>query len=113
MSSMSGGASARRPSEREFGFIHVDNLRPLPLNEQLYGSPELDENFVESIAATGVLEPIITAWMSFNGGESFDRYIVSGHRRWLAAKQVGIKQIPARDYTAFGSYRKQIRTAGN
>jgi hypothetical protein len=72
------GKSTRRPSERVFTEPHVDSLLAHPLNGKLYGTLAADEKFVESIKEFGVLEPILTARMSFNDGESYEDYVISG-----------------------------------
>tara|TARA_R110002072_G_scaffold158989_4_gene310073 strand:- start:14293 stop:15579 length:1287 start_codon:yes stop_codon:yes gene_type:complete len=56
------------------------------MNKKIYGSLT-DPDLVESISQNGVLEPIVI---------SSDRRVVSGHRRLAAAKELGLKTIPAR-----------------
>lgn len=72
-------------------------LEPHPKNADIYGDTEtvadLPETFVESIREKGVLEPLVVTG---------DGRIISGHRRWLAAKHVGLSSVPVRR-TAFDS----------
>ena len=70
--------------------IDIGLLRPHPKNEEIYEHPtgESWAAFVVSIRASGILEPIVV---------TSDWRIVSGHRRWLAAKEIGLAQVP---YTA-------------
>ena len=72
-----------------------DNLRPHPKNTEIYGdtddADDLDETFKESVAEKGVLEPLVIT----QGKE-----IISGHRRWLAAKEAGLRSVPVR-YSEF------------
>jgi ParB-like nuclease family protein/DNA methylase len=56
------------------------------MNKKIYGSLT-DSDLVESIFKNGVLEPIVI---------TSGRRVVSGHRRLAAAKQLGLKTIPAR-----------------
>jgi len=67
------------------------NLRPHPKNEEVYGdtddSDDLDNVFKGSIAEKGVLEPLVITQ---------GKQIVSGHRRWLAAKDAGLDTVPVR-----------------
>ena len=67
------------------------NLTPHPKNTEIYGDTEavddLDEPFKQSVAEKGVLEPLVVT----NGKE-----IISGHRRWLAAKDAGVDSVPVR-----------------
>jgi ParB-like chromosome segregation protein Spo0J len=102
------GKSTRRPSEREFSHHKIHDLVPHPLNSVLYGSEELEQAFVTSIKRDGILQPIAIARMSFKSGGSYENYIVSGHRRWLAAKQLGFKKVPTVDLYPEGN--RQLRT---
>jgi len=71
------------------------NLKPHPKNAQIYGDTDdvddLDSTFKESVAEKGVLEPLVIT----NGKE-----IISGHRRWLAARDAGLDEVPVR-YSEF------------
>ena len=93
------GASTRRSSEREFSYHKIEDLHPHPLNAQIYGEESLDHDLVESIKTNGMLQPILFARMSFNDGGSYENYIVSGHRRWLAAKKLAWEKVPTIDFT--------------
>ena len=71
------------------------NLKPHSKNTEIYGDTDdigdLDATFKESIAEKGVLEPLVIT----NGKE-----IISGHRRWLAARDAGLGSVPVR-YSEF------------
>jgi len=62
----------------------VEDLKPHPISEKIYGEEELSESFIDSIKQHGVLETIIV---------KPDGTIISGHRRWRAAKEVGLKTV--------------------
>ena len=68
-----------------------EELRPHPKNAEIYGdtadADDLDEAFVESVREKGVLEPLVIT----DGKE-----IISGHRRWLAAKATDTDRVPVR-----------------
>ena len=70
----------RRPSE----------LRCHPLNQEIFDSlsGERKRMLVESIRKRGVLHPIVLA----NDGKT----IISGHQRWIAAKELNLDKIPCR-----------------
>lgn len=62
-------------------------LQPHPLNWEIYGPPELDDDFIESVREHGVLEPLVI---------KEDYTILSGHRRWHAACIVGVAEVECR-----------------
>lgn len=66
--------------------IAVESLTPHPKNREIYGTAVSDD-FVERVKRFGILEPLIVKG---------DGTIISGHRRWLAARKCGIDTIPAR-----------------
>lgn len=74
---------------------NTDELEPHPKNREIYGDTEskdnLDDTFVRSIREKGVLEPLVI---------TEGKKIISGHRRWLAAKAAGLESIPVR-YSEF------------
>ena len=80
-----GDISQARPEE----------LEPHPKNREIYGDTDavddLDATFKESVAEKGVLEPLVVT----RGKE-----IISGHRRWLAARDAGLDSVPVR-YSEF------------
>lgn len=63
------------------------SLEPHPRNEELYGTPELDDDFVDSIRRHGIREPIVT---------NTDGVITSGHRRYAAAELLDLDEVPVR-----------------
>ena len=65
----------------------VDELTPHPKNEDIYGVGEPDEDIAESVRENGVLEPLVI---------KSDKTIISGHRRWRAAREAGIGRVPVR-----------------
>jgi hypothetical protein len=69
----------------------LDALRPSPENNDLYRpvSPDDPEvrSLAESIRRHGVLEPLAV---------TLDDYILSGHRRYVAAAMAGLESVPVR-----------------
>ncbi len=67
--------------------IEVDpnTLQPHPLNAPIYGEEENVEELVELISQSGWVKPLVVTTTS---------RIISGHRRWKAALQVGLDSIP-------------------
>lgn len=68
----------------------IDELRPHPENEKIYGD-HADAELIESVRAKGILNPLLIA---------FDGRIINGHRRYEAAKKCGLGFIPV---VPFGS----------
>lgn len=60
-------------------------LKPHPLNKEIYGDEHADPDLVESIRSKGILESIVIR---------DDNVILSGHRRWLAAKALNLDKVP-------------------
>jgi len=65
-------------------------LKPHPLNKEIYGEELSDQDLVDSIQSKGILEPIVIR---------DDNIILSGHRRWLASKVLSLDKIPCRVLT--------------
>jgi DNA modification methylase len=70
--------------------VSIGLLRPNPISFSLYGDLNHDENFLSlkaSIQLEGVLEPLVVT-------NDNNYYIISGVRRFFAAKQLGLQEIP-------------------
>jgi ParB-like chromosome segregation protein Spo0J len=83
--------SAPNGKSGQIRIIPVDGIRPAPENIKLYravssADPEI-QRLALSIASQGVLEPLVV---------TKDGYILSGHRRWVAAQLAGLERIPCR-----------------
>jgi hypothetical protein len=66
-----------------------DKLFPHPLNLAIYGHEPPDAELTASIRKKGVLTPVEVVTATINGATEL--YILSGHRRVAAAKEVGCK----------------------
>jgi hypothetical protein len=64
----------------------IEAIRPAPENDEIYGSISVDDvwGLAVDIRAHGVLEPILI---------SSDGFIISGHRRRLAAHLAGLSEV--------------------
>jgi len=65
-------------------------LKQHPINIEIYGLEVADSDLVDSIKSKGILEPIVI---------KEDGTILSGHRRWMAAKDLQLDKIPCRIIT--------------
>ena len=63
----------------------LGSLWPSPENSSLYRTRRSVADLVASIKRNGILQPLIV---------TRDGYIVSGHRRWVAAHRAGLKTVP-------------------
>ena len=66
--------------------IDTSSLKPHPLNSKIYSNGNTDD-LEASIQENGLLDPIII---------SKDNTIISGHRRWNACKNIGLKNVDVR-----------------
>ncbi len=70
--------------------INLSLLKPHPLNSEIYGDAA-DADLVESIEANGILTPIL---ITGDKAEIGPNVIISGHRRYYAAKKLGAPTVP-------------------
>jgi ParB family transcriptional regulator, chromosome partitioning protein len=63
--------------------VQLSQIRINPVHDQIYTTNEI-EDLVESMGKNGLLEPLII---------TPDKIIISGHRRYLAAKSLGWEEI--------------------
>ena len=66
-------------------YIGLDQLKPHPRNEEIYGCTESIADLVELIQLKGYVQPLTV---------KTDGTIVSGHRRWRALSALGWKFVP-------------------
>jgi len=78
-------------------YLETDKIRPNPLQPRRYFSEESIEELAESIREFGILEPIIVYRREEEKETGTEVYyqLISGERRLLAAKKLGLKTIPA------------------
>lgn len=75
-------------SESQHDYRDIEELTRHPLNQEVYGDLTLEPDFIDSIEQHGILEPILI---------KPDGTIISGHRRYTAALEVGLDEIPVRE----------------
>src|SRR5674476_631500 len=59
-------------------------------NISIYGNENVDQSLLESIKLKGLLEPLVI---------KVDNTIISGHRRWIVLKSLGIDKVQCRIMT--------------
>ncbi|MCA9546834.1 MAG: ParB N-terminal domain-containing protein [Myxococcales bacterium] len=62
----------------------VDDLKPHPLNERIYGD-HADDELIARVQMLGIIHPLLIA---------HDGTVISGHRRLDAATRLGLSQVP-------------------
>ncbi len=77
------------PSSPPPALIDVARLRPNPFQPRREIAPEQLKSLADSIARTGVIQPIAVRQAGDNLYE-----IIAGERRWRAAQMAGLKTIP-------------------
>ena len=83
----------------EVELVDIGDIKASPENDDLYGAVKRDtqmEVLIASIRERGLEEPLII---------SVDGYVISGHRRLFACRQLRWRQIPCR--------RKEVRRTDN
>lgn len=76
--------------EHEIKDINVKKIKPNPFQPRNRFADEALEELSKSIANKGVLQPITVREVQYDNFE-----LVTGERRWRAAKKVGLDTIPA------------------
>lgn len=71
------------------GDLAVEDLVPNPFQPRKNFDPEKMQELVNSIKESGVIQPLIVR----KAGDKYE--IVAGERRWRAAKEAGLKTVPA------------------
>lgn len=76
-------------AEGELADLSISNLKPGIYQPRKDLSPEALEELAASIQSRGIIQPIVVRHLPTGGYE-----IIAGERRWRAAKQAGLKQVP-------------------
>ncbi len=84
--------------------IETNKISPNPMQPRLDMDEEDLKGLAESIKEHGILQPIIVtkAVKDMEKGQDVEYTLIAGHRRWQAARMIGLKHVPAivRDSTA-------------
>lgn len=70
--------------------IPIDQIEPNPFQPRSTFDPEKIKDLADSIRQKGILQPIL---LRSKGESRFE--LVAGERRWRAAQQAGLREIPA------------------
>lgn len=69
--------------------LGIDSIQPNPLQPRGLITPESLSELADSIKEHGILEPLVVAKTPAG------YQIIAGERRWRAARQIGLKTVPA------------------
>jgi ParB family chromosome partitioning protein len=75
--------------EKSSNEVSVDALRPGRMQPRQYFNEEKMQTLVESVRQKGILQPLLVREIEEGSYE-----IIAGERRWRAAKETGLKNIP-------------------
>lgn len=81
--------SQSKSNDGEFTEIAVSNLQPGVYQPRKEMSKEALEELAASIQSQGIIQPIVVRQINDNSYE-----IIAGERRWRAARQAGLSQVP-------------------
>ena len=96
--SRAGGARRRprKPPDEELARLPLDLLQRGRYQPRMDMRPESLAELAESIRAQGVVQPIVVRPIGEPDAHGVQRYeIIAGERRWRAAQQAGLREIPA------------------
>jgi ParB family chromosome partitioning protein len=82
-----GGLAVDAP---ELAYLPVDDVHPNPRQPRRRFEPEAHAGLADSIKAQGVVQPVLVRPRAAGGYE-----LIAGERRWRAAREAGLKQVPA------------------
>lgn len=70
--------------------LRISEIEPRRSQPRKYFDPESLSQLADSIAANGIIQPIVVRESDSNGYYQ----IIAGERRWRAAKQAGLSEVP-------------------
>src|ERR1700728_1153976 len=89
-------AQARAPADQELARLPLDLLQRGRYQPRMDMRPETLSALADSIRSQGVVQPIVVRPIGAADEHGVQRYeIIAGERRWRAAQQAGLSEIPA------------------
>jgi ParB family transcriptional regulator, chromosome partitioning protein len=86
----------RTPADQELARLPLDLLQRGRYQPRMDMRPETLSALADSIRAQGVVQPIVVRPIGTADNPGVQRYeIIAGERRWRAAQQAGLHEIPA------------------
>lgn len=72
--------------------ININELKDYPRQAEIYGTPEIEPEFIASIKDRGIITPLLVSAVLTD--DRVEYVIVSGHRRKYNAKEAGLTELP-------------------
>jgi ParB family chromosome partitioning protein len=89
-------AQGRAPADQELARLPLDLLQRGRYQPRMDMRPETLSTLADSIRSQGVVQPIVVRPIGAPDDRGVQRYeIIAGERRWRAAQQAGLTEIPA------------------
>jgi ParB family transcriptional regulator, chromosome partitioning protein len=89
-------AHGRAPADQELARLPLDLLQRGRYQPRMDMRPETLSTLADSIRTQGVVQPIVVRPIGAPDDRGVQRYeIIAGERRWRAAQQAGLTEIPA------------------
>lgn len=76
----------------EARLLPIESVEPNPNQPRKKSNPEKDAELATDIGERGILQPIIVR--SHPSGETGQFQIIAGERRWRAAREAGLEEVP-------------------
>jgi ParB family chromosome partitioning protein len=89
------GPPAPPPHEGVLRTLPIEALSPGPEQPRKRFDPELLAELARSIETQGIIQPILVTPVPTAPGQPRRYVIVAGERRWRAAQQAGLREVPA------------------
>jgi len=87
---------SQKKTEKIF-YLETDRIKPNPEQPRRFFPEESINELAESIKEYGILEPLVVYRVEkeTDSGTRTEYYLISGERRLLAAKKIGLETVPA------------------
>jgi ParB family chromosome partitioning protein len=86
--------AAAPPSEGSLRTVPIEALSPGPEQPRKRFDPALLAELARSIETQGIIQPIVVSPVATPPGQPRRYLIVAGERRWRAAQQAGLHEVP-------------------
>ena len=85
------GAEVLAPDQKDFVYLPISKVEPNREQPRKYFDPIALQELTESVREHGILDPLLVRKLATGYYQ-----IIGGERRWRAAREVGLKEVPCR-----------------